>query len=168
MNFMPQVIRQSAEKQSAKVKHLAEQREKQKISVVNPANFTLRTPTIVYYLNCVPSIPKGRTVVSKWHECLTMYVNWSNDPTITSADQLKRQYGFVFRVENENPVGYRKEKDPENVAVIFNNAEKCQKHLNWFNSCFVTDAEVKEETAKVAKERSELRKKTRKEFLGLR
>ena len=163
MNLMCKL---KTKEKSAALTRLREQKEKYKIVTKQIRGATLKTPNIKYFLNCVPEIPAGRDVVARWRDYLVMYVNWSNDPNVKGADQLKKQYGFVVRVENTVPRGLRKEKDPETYAMIFNNAERCKKHLDWFNACFHTTEEQKEINADNEKKRKELRKASRQQFHG--
>ena len=126
MNLMCKL---KTKEKSATLKRLRELKEKNNIITKQIRGATLKTQNIKYFLNCVPEIPEGRDVVYRWREYLVMYVNWQNDPDIKDASQLKKQYGFVVRVENTVPRGLRKEKDPETYAMIFNNAERCKKNL---------------------------------------
>jgi len=161
MNLMCKL---KTKEKSPTLKKLREQKEKYKIVTKQIRGATLKTPMIKYFLNCVPEIPEGRDVVARWSDYLVMYVNWQNDPDIKDVSQLKRQYGFVVRVENSVPRGLRKEKDPETYAMIFNNAERCKKHLDWFNACFHTADEQKEINADNEKKRKEIRKAHRERF----
>jgi len=163
MNLMCKL---KTKEKSATLKRLRELKEKNNIITKQIRGATLKTQNIKYFLNCVPEIPEGRDVVYRWREYLVMYVNWQNDPDIKDASQLKKQYGFVVRVENTVPRGLRKEKDPETYAMIFNNAERCKKHLDWFNACFHTADEQKEINADNEKKRKEIRKANRERFNG--
>ena len=163
MNLMCKI---KTKEKSAALTRLREQKEKYKIVTKQIRGATLKTPMAKYFLNCVPEIPAGRDVVSRWSDYLVMYVNWQNDPDIKDASQLKKQYGFVVRVENSVPRGLRKEKDPETYVMIFNNAERCKRHLDWFNACFRTADEQKEINADNEKKRKELRKANREKFNG--
>lgn len=153
------------DKNNAKIKRLIEKKEKYKIKTTPVKNATLVTSGITYFLNCVPEIPSNRDVVSKWSNFLVMGVNWSRDPNI-KPEQLKKQYGFVVGTENAVPVGPKKEKDPIVYAMIFDNAETCRKHLEWFNSCFLTSVEQKQLNEENEKKRKEERKQHRKKFVG--
>lgn len=163
MNLMCKL---KTKEKSAALTRLRERKEKDKIVTKQIRGATLKTQNIKYFLNCVPEIPEGRDVVSRWSNYLTMYVNWSNDPDITDASQLKKQYGFVVRVENSVPRGLRKEKDPEVYAMIFNNAERCKKHLDWFNACFRTAEEQKAINEENEKKRKAIKKTSREQFNG--
>jgi len=163
MNLMCKL---KTKEKSAVLNAIREKKEKNKIITKQIRGATLKTPMVKYFLNCVPEIPEGRDVVSKWSDYLVMYVNWSNDPDIKDSSQLKKQYGFVVRVENSVPRGLRKEKDPEVYAMIFNNAERCKKHLEWFNSCFRTNDEQKAINEENEKKRKALKKTTRERFNG--
>lgn len=145
---------------------LREKKEKNKIVTKQIRGATLVTPSVTYFLNCVPEIPESRDVVIRWREYLPMWVNWNNDPDIKDTTKLKKQYGFVVRVENVTPRGLRKEKDPATYAMIFNNAERCQKHLEWFNACFRTNEEQKAINEENDKKRKEIKKANRQVFNG--
>lgn len=163
MNLMCKL---KTKEKNATLNRLRELKEKNKIVVRQIYAATLKTPNIKYFLNSVPDIPANRDVVARWHNYLEMYVNWNNDPDIKDASQLKKQYGFVVRVENVVPRGPRKEKDPETYAMIFNNAERCKKHLDWFNACFHTTEEQKKINAENEADRKAQRKLTRERFVG--
>ena len=133
------------EEPTKKVKRILDKKQANNIKTVKFDKYTLNFGESYYFLDCVPIIPSEYNVVSKWSDYLPMWVNWNKEPDVTQYD-LKRQYGFCATLESKETDKNTKRKKQVYCSMIFNNANTCTKHLEWFNSCF--PAEVKEQPAK--------------------
>ena len=143
------------EEPTKKVKKILEKKQANNIKTVKFDKYTVNFGEHYYFLDCVPIVPDNYNVISKWSNYLPTWVNWNKEPDVTQY-QLKRQYGFCVTLETKEKDKLSKRKNQVYVSMIFNNANTCEKHLEWFNSCF--PVEVKEEqeqpTYKIKKKKS--------------
>lgn len=151
---------------TAKVVKLREEMVSSKINIIPIDKPALVTPLTTYYLNGVPNIPKEKDVVARWDNYLPIKVNWTMGKEVKEED-LKRQYAFCIKVGNVNTPKMNL-RDAESYTIVFNNAETCQKHLKWFNSCFLLTKTQEEEDKKEAlrKKQEKMRAKMQSQLLG--
>ena len=145
------------EEPTKKVKNILDKKSTNNIKTVKFDKYTINFGESYYFLDCVPIIPNEYNVIGKWSNYLPIWVNWNKestieykslDGTITQCHPvLKKQYGFCATLETKEIDKLTKRKKQVYCSMIFNNANTCNKHLEWFNSCF--PVETKEQPEKI-------------------